>query len=93
MQSEAHSNVYQIFIREMNWKRPVRFFGGGRGGRGKGAVYYSGSWFARWHFGIVHFSFSFLCVYKRYLYPASVNEMPAPIAMFCDYVDWSQNTL
>lgn len=36
MQSEAHSNVYQIFIREMNWKRPVRFFGGGGGGVGRG---------------------------------------------------------
>lgn len=32
MQSEANSNVYQIFVREMNWNRPLRIFGGGRGG-------------------------------------------------------------
>ena len=36
MQSEANSNVYQIFVREMNWKRPLSFFvfflrGGGGG--------------------------------------------------------------
>ena len=44
MQSEANSNVYQIFVREMNWKRPLRFvFFWGGGGRRKGAVYYSGS--------------------------------------------------
>lgn len=35
MQSEANSNFYQIFVREMNWKCPLRFFLGG-GGRGAG---------------------------------------------------------
>ena len=41
MQSEAHSNVYQIFIREMNWKRPLRFFflGGGGAWEGGGLLF------------------------------------------------------
>ena len=26
MQSEANSNVYQILVHEINWKRPLRFF-------------------------------------------------------------------
>ena len=43
MQSEANSNVYQILVHEMNWKRSLRFFfffwegrEEGRGGRGGG---------------------------------------------------------
>lgn len=37
MQSEANSNFYQIFVREMNWKCPLRFFwGGGAGSGGRG---------------------------------------------------------
>ena len=44
MQSEANSNVYQILVHEMNWKRPLRFFffffsevgEGGSGGGGRG---------------------------------------------------------
>ena len=49
MQSEANSDVYQIYVHEMNWKRQLRFFFsflgavGGVEGWGKGAVYYSGS--------------------------------------------------
>ena len=35
----------------------------------------------------MHFYLCFLCVCKHYLYPASVNEMPVPIALFRDYVD------
>ena len=45
MQSETNSNVYQIFVREMNRKRLLRFFfscfffffgGGGGWGEGRG---------------------------------------------------------